>query len=156
MLVKLAKLLSDRDISFDAVDRRMYCFAHIVDLSSGRVLKMLSDDADSKDWDKPPCLNSASQTYEDALARNPLGLACMIVRAIRGSGQRRIEFARVITQGNDDTNKWFFRDGKSVKVPPLQLLLDVRTRWDSVYQMLNRLRVMRPVCYLSEFYLRYL
>ncbi len=28
----------------------------------------------------------------------------------------------------------------------LQLLRDVRTRWDSIFLMLNRLREMRPVC----------
>lgn len=156
MLVKLAKLLGARDISFDPVDRRMSCFAHIVDLSSGRVLKELPGAADSTDWDEPLCLDSASQTYDDALRRNPLGLARMVVRAIRGSGLRRAAFAETISRGNDDKNNWFFIGEKSVKVPPLQLLHDVRTRWDSVYHMLNRLRELRPVCHLPELYLRYL
>ena len=53
-----------------------------------------------------------------------------------------------IIDGNE--RKWFSLktgNGKCelVKVPKLQPLRDVKTRWDSVYMMLQRLRVLRPV-----------
>jgi hypothetical protein len=43
-------------------------------------------------------------------------------------------------------------DGKRVvvQVPELQPLRDVKTRWDSVYMMLQRLRQLRPVSRLAD------
>jgi hypothetical protein len=43
-------------------------------------------------------------------------------------------------------------DGKRVvvQVPELQPLRDVKTRWDSVYLMLRRLRQLRPVSHFAD------
>ena len=59
-----------------------------------------------------------------------------------------MEFRKIIVNGN---KHGFFTkkdsDGNQVKgdVPELQVLRDMKTRWDSVYLMLLRLRVLRPV-----------
>ena len=45
MMQELEVLLGARDIPFDAADRRIMCFAHVVDLSSGRVVHALADRA---------------------------------------------------------------------------------------------------------------
>jgi hypothetical protein len=45
----------------------------------------------------------------------------------------------------------FKLDSKVVQVKELQLLQSVRTRWDSVYYMLNHLRDMQPVYHLGFF-----
>jgi hypothetical protein len=63
---------------------------------------------------------------------------------LRSSGQRRDSFEQLIRDGNN--NGWF---GETVE--QLQLLRDVKTRWDSVYFMLRRLRELRLVRYLSLF-----
>jgi hypothetical protein len=125
MLEELERLLHDRDFEFDAVDRRIRCFAHIVDLCSGRVIKAISEDDES--------------------TGNPIGLARGAVRSIRGSGLRRDAFDETVKNGND---KGWFKTGdppKTVQLKPLQLLRDMSVRWDSVYFMVNRLGVMRPV-----------
>lgn len=44
---ELQKLLDARDIAFDAADRRIMCYAHVVDLASGRVIKGFSADSAS-------------------------------------------------------------------------------------------------------------
>ena len=41
---ELQKLLDAQDIAFDAVDRRIMCYGHIVDLTSGRVIRGVSAD----------------------------------------------------------------------------------------------------------------
>jgi hypothetical protein len=78
---------------------------------------------------------------------DPLKRARRVIRLLRSSDQRREGFREFIKLGNE--RKWFFektQSGKiSVKVPELQLLRDVKTRWDSVYKMLERLRHLRPV-----------
>jgi hypothetical protein len=81
------------------------------------------------------------------LKRDPLKRARRVICLLRSSDQRREGFREFIKLGNEQ--KWFFektQSGKiSVKVPELQLLRDVKTRWDSVYKMLEHLRHLRPV-----------
>lgn len=135
MMQELETSLKSREIDFDADDRRIMCFAHVIDLCSGRVIRAASDGVeDNSDED-------ASSPGSD----NPLAQARAVVRAIRGSGTRRSSFQETINYGN---TRRLFRQGQSpepVKVESLQLLRDVRTRWDSVFLMLRRLREMRPV-----------
>ena len=126
MMEELEKLLRERDIAFDATDRRIMCFAHIVDLCSGRVISAIGADEES--------------------INNPIGLARGVVRSIRASGLRRDAFDEVVKNGNA---KGWFKAGEppqTIKLKPLQLLRDVRVRWDSVYFMVKRIGVMRPVC----------
>jgi hypothetical protein len=71
------------------------------------------------------------------------------VQMIQQSRMRRDGFRDAIKNGN--ANKWFTDlEGSKVVtvvvVEELELLCDVRTRWDSVYQMLSRLQKLRPVC----------
>jgi hypothetical protein len=76
--------------------------------------------------------------------RNPVVLAHLVVRVIRASGMHHDTFNEVIKNGN--SNQWWKGpDGKPFIIKQLQLLQDVRTRWDSMYLMLNRLRELQPV-----------
>lgn len=128
-----------RDIPFNASDRRIMCFGHIVDLSSGRVIKEVDPKAANKDDDHDDAVHS------NTVPSSPILLARSVVGAIQASGMRRDAFDDIITNGND---KGWFQQGQPperVKLPHLQLLRDVQTRWDSVYHMLKRLHVMRPV-----------
>jgi hypothetical protein len=81
------------------------------------------------------------------LKHDPLKRARRVIRLLRSLDQHREGLCEFIKLGNEQ--KWFFektQSGKiSVKVPELQLLRDVKTRWDSVYKMLERLRHLRPV-----------
>lgn len=122
----LQRKFDERDIVFDPVDRRIMCYVHIVNLSSGRVIR-------------------AASGGEDTPESNPIEHAHGVVRAIRVSGKRRDAFDEMVKLGN--TNKWFKvgNPAKVVMLKELQLLQDVRTRWDSIFFMLNRLREMRPV-----------
>ena len=127
MMAALEKKLDECDIAFDASDRRIMCFAHIINLTSGRVIRAAGDGAGRPE-------------------SNPIGVAHGVVQAIRVSGKRREAFDDVVRDGN---NKEWFKSGQPptvVYLKELQLLRDVCTRWDSVYLMLNRLREMRPVC----------
>jgi len=133
MMESLAQKLKPRDVPFDARDNRIMCFAHIIDLCSGRAICAAS----GVDEGVPPSNETAS---------DPISVACAAVRAIWGSGKRQRDFERVIADGNK--GGWFKagRPPETVHLKPLQLLRDVPTRWDSVFHMLHRLREMRPVC----------
>jgi hypothetical protein len=138
MMWSLEMMLKDRDIAFDAVECQVMCFAHIIDLSSGQVTCSAGNMVDS-DGD-----NSSSSDNESA-ASDPIARGCSIVRVIRGSGMRQDTFDEVVKNGNE---RGWFKSGRppvAVKIKSLQLLRDVRTRWDSIYLMLNRLREMCPV-----------
>jgi hypothetical protein len=85
-------------------------------------------------------LDPNTQTYEEAVRRDSIALGRAVVRAVWASGQRHDHFHSIIVAGN--ANKHFFLgDRVPIMVPELQLLWDVKTRWDSIYYMLQRLQV---------------
>jgi hypothetical protein len=113
-----------------------------------------SDDDDDPDDD---IALELADCYDDGdrwaagIKCDPLRRARRVVRLLRSSDQRREGFRRFIQDGNQ--RDWFTtKDGRKcviVQVPELQPLRDVKTRWDSVYMMLERLRQLRPVSCLA-------
>jgi len=109
-------------------------------------------DRDIEDWE-PALLyddraDSSIKTWFGGLRRDPLKRARRLIRFFRSSDQRRTDFLKFIVEGNQ--KEWFYRinkDGKRelANVPAKEFLRDVKTRWDSVYKMLQRLRILRPV-----------
>ena len=89
-----------------------------------------------------PSVDPDKKTFEEAVSWDPIALGRAVVQSIRASGQRRQNFEETIKDGNP--KHWFGVDdkGEVIVVPFLQLLQDVKTRWDSVYGMISRLRVM--------------
>lgn len=146
---EIGRCLRTREIEFDSQDRKVMCFPHIVNLSSGRVIEGLTKVLEDvpEDWEPPPFTHT-KQSYAEAVARDPIALGRAVVRAIRASGTRREAFDDAIETGN--AKNWFKDGKKTIRVKPLQLLRDVSTRWDSVYYMINRLREMRPVSHFSH------
>ena len=115
----------------DYVDDQDYDLA-LPSFCSGRG----DDDADKlDDWIK--CIKG-----------DPLKRARRVIRILRSSDEHRIGLQQAIQDGNKHC--WFTevnKDGKRtpVTLPQVQLLRDVKTRWDSVYLMLECLRTLRPV-----------
>jgi len=102
MMHALEEKLLEHDIPFDATDRRIMCYAHVVNLCSGRVLRTAGGDGTSESI--------------------PIGLARGAVRAMRISGKRREAFDEVVRDGN---KKDWFKSGqppKAVMLKELQLL----------------------------------
>ena len=155
MLETLQKLLLDREItSFDAKDNRIMCFPHIINIAVQHVLaKMSSIKAPEHDDDPDVLIGAANtdegsrfgQSFEDACAQDPILCLRKIVMAIRSSGQRRDALMTWIETGNN--SGLFVLQNKPVQIKPRQLLRDVRTRWDSTYEMIKRCIEMRLVSF---------
>jgi hypothetical protein len=207
MMKELQKLLETREIAFDAVDSRISCFPHVVNLATQCILKSMTDpeqmgeteefeedelegqgdvsrvdddeeDSTDSDSDEPEEEDAAAATqaaaaqpettsdnlneseddaksddsdiprtgatsYEDACKTDPISLCRKIACAVRSSGPRREEFNELIMKGN--AKGWFKVDGKISKVPVVQLLLDIRIRWDSTFMMIKRFIELQPV-----------
>jgi hypothetical protein len=84
--------------------------------------------------------NDKLRAWYRGLKRDPIKRARRIVRIVRSSDQRKQAFRNVI--------KTFKSNGIDIDLPDLELLRDVKTRWDSVYCMIDRLLVLRPVSFL--------
>jgi hypothetical protein len=153
MLQHLEKLLNDREIfSFDAKDNRIMCFPHIINITVQHVLKKMSSvEVPENDDDLEVLLAEPNadegrgfgQSFTAACAQDPIARLRKIIMVIRSSGQRRDAFVRWIQTGNQ--NGLFVLNNKAVQIQPKQLLRDVRTRWDSTYQMIKRCIEMRLV-----------
>jgi hypothetical protein len=144
----LATRLGDVGISFDPVDRRIMCFPHTINIACQHLIKSFTN-IDFADTDDdvlsvlPELQASGRQSFDEAVQRDPIALGRNIVRVIRSSGQRREGFKSVIRDGNE--KGWFVENNVVHKVEELQLLRDVKTRWDSVFLMIQRLRMLRQV-----------
>src|SRR5258707_1637977 len=82
------------------------------------------------------------------IKHDPLRRACRVICLLCSSDLCKQNFREFIQSGNE--RKWFTKlddNGKHVMVQicELQLLRDVKTRWDSVYMMLKCLRYLQPV-----------
>ena len=121
-----------------------------------------SDDDDDDDGDVDRVENVAELELDNAfdaddpdlqrwftgIRRDPVKRARRMIRFLRASDLRRQGLHDFIKTGNEQG--WFFQkveDGSTVPVTikNVQLLRDVKTRWDSVYSMLERLLHLRPV-----------
>jgi hypothetical protein len=101
-----------------------------------------SDDGSDKNSDTNAPRKGAT-TYQEACKMDPITLCRKIARTVRSSGQRRDELDELILKGNK--KGWFKVNRETVQVPQLQLLLDVKTRWDSVFTMIKRFIELQPV-----------
>lgn len=103
------------------------------------------DDSDSDDEDDKGnnTLRKGADSYKDACQQDPISLCRKVARAVRSSGKRRDEFDELVTNGN--LKGWFQVEGQTFQVAQLQLLLDVKTRWDSTFAMVKRFIELQPV-----------
>lgn len=144
---ELETLLASRDIEFDARNNRVMCYPHIINICASHIISSVTQASDGKGGNNG---NDTADSDDDSDSNDdladPIKQARTIVRALRASDGRRKGFLQTIRSGND--MGWFKVNEKVLKLPELQLLRDVKTRWDSVYHMLRRLRELRPVSLL--------
>ena len=156
MMEHLQKLLvaCELPLEFDANDRRIMCFPHIINICVKHVVDEFSAPnlkAIAEAW--VDCFDDDvvdKAKYLAAVKKDPVALGRNIVRAIHASGLRCDEFDKMVLTGN--LQQWFKSPaGEVVQLPEAQLLRDVKTRWDSIYYMLNRLLALRLAidCFLS-------
>jgi hypothetical protein len=84
------------------------------------------------------------ETTHSKVPTDLLGKVRLLVKAIRASGQRQASFNQVVLSGND-AGWWKDENGAPITIKSLKFLRDVRTRWDSTYQMLVRILMFKQV-----------
>ena len=135
-------------MEFNARDSRIPCFPHIVNIITQCILKALDQgvtqdselpdliDADDED-DKDDAVVVADDDDDDngGSSRSIISKVWQLVHTIRASDQQQELLRSVIIRGNE--SKWWVNVKKKViSIQPRQLILNVRMRWDSTYQML--------------------
>jgi hypothetical protein len=153
MMEELEVLLQQREIDFNAKDRQIMCFLHTMNICVKHVLDKIFD-ADLDIMEQAfirafPDESVNKDLYLAAVKDCPISLGRDTVHTIHASGLRRDEFMDVVKDGN--RRGWFKSNGQVVQVPENELLQDVRTRWDSVFYMINCLRAMHLVSYWHGF-----
>jgi hypothetical protein len=104
MMQEMERMYKEHDIDFDATDLQVMCYEHIVNLSSGCVVEEATSIAAvdfGEDWSGPPLPNLVDQqSYDDAVACDPIALGRNVVRVIRTSKTSCNTFSKVIENGN--------------------------------------------------------
>lgn len=113
-------------------DGRIMCFPHIVNLASGAVIQNSTSLEFSEDLD------------DDSVPTDFVQRSRLLVKRIRASCYRTDLFSLYIDSGNK-SGRFRDVDGKVIRLPDLKLILDVKTRWDSLKKFIERLIDMRPV-----------
>lgn len=85
-------------------------------------------------------------TWFEAVKKNPVKRVRDIVRHVRSSGERSTQFQHTIQSGNQ-MRRFKDEEGKVIAIRELQLVRDVKHRWDSLYNMLDRVKELQPVRY---------
>jgi hypothetical protein len=89
-------------------------------------------------------LSAEDQAWFSGMNRDPIKHTRAIVRILRSSDQRKQDFKEVIK--NRNKSGWFRGiNSFAIVVPNLEPLRDVKTRWVSIYTMIEHLVVLRPV-----------
>jgi len=125
-LEELEILFHECDIDFDHLDRQIMCFLHVVNICCQHVIAKFTN-INLVDLAHVAELPSAAdgQSFEDTISSDPIARGRNIVCVLRSSGQHRERLNEVIVDGN--AKGWFIARGTEVKVPPHQLLCDVKT-----------------------------
>jgi len=132
MMQAMEAHLTPHQIDYDAVDNHIICIIeHNTANTTGRMIVKASTTKYSDNFD-----NFADPVDSQDGVCNVIALVRNIVHSIRASGQHLDHFNNTIKLGNE--RGWF----GDVKVPELQLLRDVKTRWGSVYAMLKRFHML--------------
>jgi hypothetical protein len=149
------------NVSFNPKECRIMCFPHIINTCVQHTIKALNNGVDTdiddiaeneegsdNEMNDDGGGGNGNSSEEDiaisGVPGDPLNKIRAIVRGIRASGQRQEQFTNVILGGNQ-YGWWKDGQGNVVTIKPMQLLRDVKTRWDSTYQMLVRFREFRQV-----------
>ncbi|KAJ7137640.1 hypothetical protein C8R46DRAFT_922354 [Mycena filopes] len=156
----LSLLLAEKGVlDFDADGNYIRCFAHIINLCSQAVIRaMEKQDSRAEHPETEMETESDEATGGAVRARRragPIRRARKTVAFIRKSGQRRDELQATIKMGNEKQSWTEIQDGHGgpmrviVQLSEVTVLADVKTRWDSVFYMLRRLRYLQQVGYPS-------
>lgn len=120
---------------FDKADNgRVMCFPHVVNLASEAVIKSFTTLDYLEDLDDMTLPENADVVQ---VLRGG-------IKKIRASSQKTDLFALAIEAGNK-AERFLDAYDNPVELPLHQLLLDVKTRWDSLKAMVSRAIDMRPV-----------
>ena len=127
MMQSMEAHFNAHQIDYDGADNHIICIEHNTTNTTRCMIAKASTMKYSDNFNDFTDPIDSQDGVHDIIA-----LVCNIMRSIHASGQCLDHFNDTIKLGNK--RGWF----GDVKVPELQLLHDVKTRWGSVYAMLKR------------------
>lgn len=131
------------------------CFPHLLNLCSGHVAEQYMDvefESVGEAWvdTLDPSIVIDKNAYLRALQQDPIALNHNIVWLVHASSLCREAFNNTIVTGNQMklfTNK----EGFPTNLPILELVKNVKSWWNLIYLMINRLCIFKQVSTLGHY-----
>lgn len=138
-------LYEDREFTFNSNKCWIRCIPHIVNICIQHTIEKFVHANFSNVSDMwGHALDVVHKTkYVEVVTHDSVERSRDIVWSMRSSGQRRGNFCKTIENGNRDGS--FTDSTKTIQLPTVQLLCDVKTRWDLTYFMIKRVRILCQV-----------
>ena len=147
MMKHLKGLLAEHELplEFHAQDRCTIYFPHVINICVQHIIDMFSDPDLEKialTWVSAFNGNMVDKDfYIKAVKKNPVALGHAIICVIHASGLWHDEFSTTVQSEN--LHSWFKTPASAVAIiSEFQLLLDIRTQWNSMYFMINHLHAL--------------
>ena len=147
---KFAGLLKSHGIisDFDANNHQIMCLPHILNICSKHIVEKYTSAnfllVPSGAW--VDLLGAAidKSLYINVVKKDPIKHSHNIVHTVCASSLCHQAYQTTIIHGNA-MKVWFNEEGEWTELLLLELLQDVKSHWDSIYFMINHLRVMQQV-----------
>ncbi|GBC26953.2 zinc finger BED domain-containing protein RICESLEEPER 2-like [Rhizophagus irregularis DAOM 181602=DAOM 197198] len=121
MFSKFESICEYEGIEFIAKNQRIRCLAHIINLAVQNILKTLKEEA-------PENENEILQENTSTITLGVIAKLRTLIIKIRASSQKKEKFKRQCI---------------ALNIKPLELIPDVKTRWNSTHNMIERAIILR-------------
>lgn len=148
MLDVISDDLAEKNITFEPHNQRVRCLAHIIDLAAKKALKDLDASGPDTEADILEEVDEAEEDLKNVVYKVSL-LKFIILLYVTSSltycSKPKLRKLVVKIRASPQRRERFHQQCVAAKLPSLELIPDIKTRWNSTELMIERALKLRQV-----------